>query len=168
MSIAEVGTSVPLEFVEASTTKQVYAGVICDMLVELLRQYEAGELASGQGVCGNIGDWLHEWCADNDVEMDSNNPESSPYNMWYAYKGTPMNSWPLSTGNKWYPVPHPDHIFDDQRECDEDGDPPYHATWGEYAYENADDLFEGEYGELRIQLARWTLAYFERMRDGKE
>lgn len=157
-----------VEFVDAKTTKQVWAGVICEQLVELLRQYEAGELASGLGVCDNIGDRLHEWCEDNDVLMDSGNPESSPYNMWYAYKGEPMNSWPLSTGNRFYPVPHPDHILDDQRECDEYDDYPRHETWGEVAYEATDDMFAGEYGALRIELARWTLAYFQRMRDGHE
>ncbi|QYW01722.1 hypothetical protein CPT_Ptah_007 [Stenotrophomonas phage Ptah] len=167
MSIAELIAKYGGDVVAAQHTKQAYAGVICRYLGELIEEYRAGTLASGQGVCGNIGDKLDQWSRDNDVEMDSENPYSSPYNMWYAFKGEPMRTWPKSTGNRYYPVPHPDHMDNDEREWDEDGEPPYHATWSEWAYENCNDHFDGEYGALRIELAEYTLKYFERMRDGE-
>lgn len=158
MSIAEVGTS-------HEETKRAYAAVICEYLGTLLQLHYTGRLDTHQGVCGTIGDWLHEWCEENDVDRNSEDPYSSPYNMWYAFKGEPMKTWPKSTGNRFYPVPHPDHMDDDYRECDEYGNPPYHATWSEYAYEHSRCYFEGEYGALRIELAKHTLQFFREMRD---
>lgn len=148
--------------------KREFAGIICDFLGHLIQQYYTDSLTTTQGVCCTIGDWCYDWCIEHDVEMDSENVDSSPYNMWYAYKGEPMKSWPRSTGNRFYPVPHPDHMDDDEREWDEDGEPPYHATWGGVAFEECVCYFEGEYGALRIDLAKHTLQFFREMRDGEE
>lgn len=103
------------------------------MKAELLEALKKVERKGFFGICYNLSSVLFE-------DENCNVLLQMFYEMFV--------DWPKYSGNVCYPVPHPDYPKD-----------PGEAGW---MFNNADRLWEGPYGELRIELLDFCIEKLEK------
>lgn len=70
--------------------------------------------------------------------------------------------WPGYSGEPWYPIPMPGEMQDVYDEYESDGGSDCEAGW---MYDSTDDMYEGEYGELRLNCLQYLI---ERLTEATE
>lgn len=70
--------------------------------------------------------------------------------------------WPGYSGERWYPIPMPGDMQDAYDEYESDGGSNCEAEW---MYDNTDDMYEGEYGAMRMDCLQYLI---ERLTEATE
>lgn len=102
-----------------------------------------------QGVCYGVSQFLYSAFNPRYEEFDAANE------AWRRLRDSLFEAWPEFSGSVCYPVPGNGECDHDE-ECEETEE-EYRCRDAEYAYDTADNMWDGEYGARRMRLLQYMI-----------
>lgn len=125
-------------------------------LVSALKKLVQGQLLDAtEGICDNLEDTLL-------IQVECNPDTRAVYNgtLVYLWMRGVVTNWPKWSRDSTYPVPNPNPVANAEAEAEADHEADGFTTARD-AYWQIADKWEGEYGELRLELVNFLIEELE-------